>query len=75
MAIRAKLQPATGDPTLIIHERCEQLIAALESLHYSRTNAHDLNPVKDGPDHAADALRYLVVSLDCAKGTQQGSYL
>lgn len=74
MAIRAKLQPATGDPTLIIHERCEQLIAALESLHYSRTNAHDLNPVKDGPDHAADALRYMIVSLDCVESARSYRY-
>jgi hypothetical protein len=70
MAIRARLKPAGGEPTIIIHERCAQLIAALESLHYSRENPHDLTPVKDGPDHAADALRYLVVSLDCVEGVK-----
>jgi len=70
LAIRARLQPASGPPTLIIHERCEQLIKSLETLHYSRDNPHDLTPVKDGPDHAADALRYLVVSLDCVAGAK-----
>jgi len=75
LAIRARLQPASGEPTLIIHERCDRLITALESLHYNRNNPHDLNPVKDGPDHAADALRYLIVSLDCVEPARQRSYL
>jgi len=70
LAIRARLQPATGHPTLIIHERCEQLIRSLETLHYPRDNPHALTPAKDGPDHAADALRYLIVSLDCVEGAK-----
>lgn len=34
------------------------------------TNADVIQPVKDGSDHAADALRYLVVNLD---GKREGS--
>ncbi|MHC4976877.1 MAG: hypothetical protein ACYTF7_09775 [Planctomycetota bacterium] len=63
-AVRARLAPATGEPTLLIHERCRLLIEAMGAYHYPRQKPFSNEPVKDGPDHACDALRYLVVSLD-----------
>ena len=74
-AIRARLKPATGSPRLFIHERCTVLIDALKRYHYSQQRQGDVMPVKDGPDHAVDALRYLVGPLDCVSAARVGSYL
>ncbi len=41
-----------------------KLIESLERYHFPEDNPHSLEPVKDGADHAVDALRYLVVNLD-----------
>ena len=49
---------------LFIHPRCTQLIEALVQYHFDPDRPHDDSPVKDGPDHLCDALRYLVVNLD-----------
>lgn len=62
--VHRRLDPAHGEPTLIIHPRCEQLIRAMESYHYPPDDGESRDPVKDGPDHACDALRYLVQNLD-----------
>jgi hypothetical protein len=62
--IRARLAPATGEPTLRIHPRCTTLIDALRAYHYPEHNPESTTPAKDGPDHAVDALRYLIVNLD-----------
>ena len=62
--IRARLAPATSGPRLFVHERCEKLIESLESYHFPSERPHAVEPVKDGSDHAVDALRYLVVNLD-----------
>lgn len=58
--IRARLRPAAGSPTLFIHERCHGLIKALTEYRVGPNGA----PRKDGPDHAADALRYLILNLE-----------
>ncbi len=63
-AVRARLKPAHGSPTLTIHPRCRTLIESLERYHYPEDDPTSETPVKDGPDHAVDALRYLIVSLD-----------
>jgi hypothetical protein len=60
--VRARLAPAVGPPRLFIHPRCAKLIDALDKYRYEELRRG--SPVKDGPDHAADALRYLVVNLD-----------
>jgi hypothetical protein len=62
--IRAALAPAAGDPSLIIHPRCKHLVEALGTYHYPPPGARaDANaPVKDGPDHLVDALRYFFVN-------------
>jgi hypothetical protein len=72
-AVRARLEPATGTPTLVVHRRCEKLIRALETYRFGE--GPGAQPVKDGPDHLADALRYLVVNLDGASGVKVGAYV
>ncbi len=62
--VSARLKPASGDPTLFIHNRCTHLIEALQQYHYPPDNPVTMDPVKDGPDHAADALRYMIINLD-----------
>ncbi|MCK4873585.1 MAG: hypothetical protein KAS72_12760 [Phycisphaerales bacterium] len=63
-SVRARLSPADGRTRLLIDPRCVNLIEALERYHYPPDQPDAENPVKDGPDHAADALRYLVTNLD-----------
>jgi hypothetical protein len=62
--VRTRLAPAAGLPRLLVHARCERLIEAMERYHYPAERPESVEPVKDGHDHAADALRYLVVNLD-----------
>ncbi len=66
-AVKARLRPAVGGPRLFIHARCARLIESLERHHYRVDQPESEIPVKDGTDHAADALRYLVVNLDAAE--------
>jgi hypothetical protein len=49
-----------------VHPRCEGLITALKSYRYDPRNPQQEEPLKDGPDHACDALRYLVLAADRA---------
>lgn len=64
-AIRRRLAPMSGPPTLFIHRGCVRLIESLLNYRYP-DGVHAVRPVKDGNDHAADALRYLIVNLDAA---------
>ena len=48
-------------PRLLIHPRCPRLISALGRYRFRSLTSQ--TPVKDGPDHFADALRYMVVCL------------
>lgn len=61
-------------PTLLIHARCVRLIESLTTHHYDPDNPRSLQPVKDGSDHAVDALRYLVANVD-RPDTRAGNYL
>ncbi|MBK7406534.1 MAG: hypothetical protein IPJ41_18545 [Phycisphaerales bacterium] len=63
--VRARLRPAASDPRLFVHARCARLIECLQRYHYPPDHPESLQPVKDGFDHAPDALRYLVQNLDC----------
>jgi phage terminase large subunit len=76
--IREALAPAAGEPALFIHPRCEQMIDALGSYHYpapGEGGARREVPVKDGPDHAVDALRYFFVNrLRTRLRTGRGPY-
>ena len=76
-AVRARLAPASGSPTLLIHPRCEALIRSMASYRFPDSAGSSDVPVKDGPDHAADALRYLVTNLPVSPnhGPRAYSYL
>lgn len=67
--VRAALAPADGPARLLIDPRCGELISAFESYHYGEAGRAGgpggigrAKPVKDGPDHAIDALRYFFVN-------------
>lgn len=75
--LRARLNPASGEPRLFIHPRCEKLIESLTKYRYPPNNPEATEPLKDGNDHAVDALRYLAVNLDqpyTAKMIQYAQY-
>lgn len=74
--LRARLRPADGSPPrLFVHARCTRLIESLQRYHYPPDHPESLEPVKDGWDHAVDALRYLIVNLDRGYRTLHGDYL
>jgi hypothetical protein len=62
--IRARLRPAHGGPRLLIHRRCTGLIESMHRYRYDPARPESMTPVKDGSDHAIDALRYVVLNLD-----------
>jgi hypothetical protein len=64
--LRARLRPAGegARPRLYVHARCAVLLECLEKYHYAPDKPYSMDPVKDGYDHAVDALRYLVQNLD-----------
>lgn len=64
IGVRRRLKRADGSVRLRIHPRCEKLIESLVTYHYPPHQPESTTPVKDGSDHAADALRYLVINLD-----------
>ncbi len=73
--IRARLRPADGGPPrLLVHRRCVELISAMEKYHYPEQDPKTLVPVKDGSDHAIDALRYMIVNLDLSTTTSVRFY-
>jgi hypothetical protein len=60
--LRARLRPADGSaPRLVILRRCSALIASLRNYCYAP--GEGLEPLKDGHDHAVDALRYMVQNV------------
>lgn len=54
--------------TLRVHARCAKLIDAMRTYHYPAKAGESEQPVKDGPDHLCDALRYLLVNLERGGG-------
>lgn len=73
-AVRARLRDATGRVGLRVHERCEHLVRALGTFHYDTKRRDKRDPVKDGNDHIADALRYLVINMDRAYSVKTGRW-
>lgn len=60
---------------LTIDPGCTALIDALEAYRFDPARPESQTPLKDGPDHACDALRYLVLALDSGgRGVTTGSY-
>ncbi len=72
--VRSRLRPAGGAPRLYVHRRCARLIESLETYRYHADRPESLEPVKDGSDHAVDALRYMVQNLDRAYETKYSRY-
>lgn len=72
--IRARLKPASGGTQLMVHARCAGLIESLEKYRYPSDRPESLEPVKDGSDHAVDALRYLIQNLDKSYETRYSRY-
>ena len=50
-------------PRLIIHPRCVKLIESLQTYHFNPDFPNQELPVKDGSDHAIDALRYMLTNM------------
>lgn len=63
-AVQRRLRSADSEVRLRIDPRCERLIESLSMYHYPAERPEVMSPVKDGNDHACDALRYLVINLD-----------
>lgn len=62
--------------TLFIHPRCKRLIDAVRCYHFDVERPQRQEPVKDGPDHLCDALRYMVINLEAGQeGLTTTSYL
>ncbi len=61
--IRSALAPAEGHARLRIDPRCSDLIRSFQTYHYPPAGAAAPDrPVKDGPDHCIDALRYFFIN-------------
>lgn len=79
MLVRSRLRPAAGGeqgpPRLFIHARCTHLIECMERHRYPADRPESDAPLKDGFDHGADALRYMIQSLDRRFETRRGAYL
>lgn len=73
--VRARLRPAAGEPRLFVHERCRVLIESLEKYRYPSDKPEATEPIKDGSDHAVDALRYMIQNLDRPYRTAKGRYM
>ncbi len=54
--------------TLTLRRHCTQLIDAMRRYHYDPQRPDSEAPVKDGPDHLCDALRYMLVCLERGGG-------
>ncbi|MEX2672546.1 MAG: hypothetical protein WD294_10590 [Phycisphaeraceae bacterium] len=58
----------------VIDPRCQRLIEALTCYHFDADRPWRDEPVKDGYDHAADALRYMVINLAAGSSTRIVAY-
>lgn len=70
-AVRARLRSADGRTRLRIDPRCARLIEAIQTYHFPESRPESTEPVKDGSDHACDALRYLIINVDRAQTRPQ----
>lgn len=61
-------------PRVFVHARCVKLIESLSRYRYDEENRENLEPRKDGSDHACDALRYLITNLDARSESRAGRY-
>lgn len=70
--VRRRLTPAMGATRLTIDPACTGLIESMERYRYPSDRPESEEPVKDGSDHAVDALRYLIQNLDAGYGARVG---
>ncbi|MEX0777925.1 MAG: terminase family protein [Phycisphaeraceae bacterium] len=68
----ARVRRRLDHDTLVIDPACTELITAMESYRYDALRPQREAPVKDGADHACDALRYLLRNLECASAAVEG---
>ena len=61
--------------TLTIHPRCSGLIDAMTGYRFDPARPGREEPLKDGPDHLCDALRYLLVNLESGGRARFVDYL
>jgi hypothetical protein len=61
-------------PRLLVHRSCTRLIECLTRYRYDEKDPESLTPMKDGHDHAPDALRYMILNLEAPHRTQMGEY-
>ncbi len=61
--------------TLTIDPSCKRLTDAMMGYHFDALRPFSTQPVKDGPDHWCDALRYLVNALERDVPVRRGQYL
>ncbi len=74
--LRARLRPADGSAArLRVHCRCRKLIEALACYRFPPGRPWSDEPMKEGHEHAADALRYLVVNLERGVEGKAWNYL
>lgn len=66
--LRLGVRGAAGGPGLLISERCGRLIESMSRYRYPSDKPEKLEPVKDGSDHAVDALRYMLAGLESPGG-------
>lgn len=68
MVKKAMGEQAWGEPGLVIHPRCRNLIREMRLYRWMKSKREGLNPAAAKPeplkvdDHACDALRYLIAS-------------
>ena len=55
--------------TLRISPNCKRLIEAMMRYHFDPHHPDRDEPVKDGPDHLCDALRYMAITLERGGGS------
>ncbi|MBL8763457.1 MAG: hypothetical protein JNM07_04225 [Phycisphaerae bacterium] len=62
--VKARLRPGAGASRIRVASRCDLLLESLERYRYPDHDPETEVPLKDGHDHACDALRYMVLNLD-----------
>jgi len=56
---------------LTVEPTCVELVEALGTYHFDLDRPSNTTPVKDGPDHFCDALRYGVMGINWNGGTKR----
>jgi hypothetical protein len=74
--VRRRFAPADAvqPPRLLVHSRCRRLIECLLRYRYPERDLAATTPEKGDFDHACDALRYLVMSVDAPASLRVEGY-